>query len=244
MVQRYFAASEDWDSSADSSVRVIARLRNGAPLVVEKNFGKGRVVAFLTSAAPTWNNWARNPSFVVVLQDLQAYLSERAPSDATLLVGEPLTLKLDPTKYIEQVRFVTPSEDSEPSATTNATLNAEGKLVVSLNETDLSGIYEARLTRKDNSVEIRRYAINVNSSEGNLAALDKSQLAERLKDIKYEYEQASMFQSAGQEMPGFDLGGAILYILVILLIGEQVLAWSASYHPSASRAASAAGGAR
>ena len=34
------------------------------PLVVERRFGKGRVVAFLTTAAPTWNNWARvNPSF-------------------------------------------------------------------------------------------------------------------------------------------------------------------------------------
>ncbi len=41
------------------------------------SFGKGRVVAFLTTAAPTWNNWARNPSFVVAMQDLQAYLSQR-----------------------------------------------------------------------------------------------------------------------------------------------------------------------
>jgi hypothetical protein len=244
MVQRYFAAPADWKTPADSTVRVIARLRNGAPLAVEQSYGKGRVVAFLTTAAPTWNNWARNPSFVVVLQDLQAYLSQRAASDATHLVGEPLELTLDTAKYQAQVRFVTPQEATSPTATTDAAPNEDGKLFAALNETDVSGVYEARLTRSDNSTKIRRYAYNVDPAEGNLAALDRNQLAERLKGLKYEYEQASMFQSTTNEMAGYDLSEIILYVLVLMLLGEQILAWSASYHPSASRAASAWGGAR
>ncbi len=81
-------------------------------------------------------------------------------------------------------------------------------------------------------------------AEGNLAALDKSQLAERLKGLKYEYEQASMFQSATDEMAGYDLSDVILYALVSLLLGEQILAWSASYHPSAKLRAGQAGGGR
>jgi hypothetical protein len=239
MVQRYFAVPDDWRPEADSTVRVVARLRNGAPLVVEQRYGKGRVVAFLTTAAPTWNNWARNPSFVVVMQDLQAYLCQRDWADDTRIVGEPLDLTLDPAKYQAQVRFVTPSEGTSPSAMVDASPNSEGKLSVAFNQTDVSGIYEARLTRSDGSAENRRFAFNVDPAEGNLAALDKSQLAERLKGLKYEYEQASMFQSATDEMAGYDLSDAILYALVSLLLLEQILAWSASYHPSASRAASA-----
>ena len=65
-------------------------------------------MAFLTTAAPTWNNWARNPSFVVVMQDLQAYLCQRDSADDSRLVGEPLELTLDPAQYQPQVRFVTP----------------------------------------------------------------------------------------------------------------------------------------
>ena len=38
---------------------MLARLRNGAPLIVEQRFGQGHVVAVLTSAAPTWNNWSQ-----------------------------------------------------------------------------------------------------------------------------------------------------------------------------------------
>jgi hypothetical protein len=238
MVHRYFAAPADWKPPTDSPVRVIARLRNGAPLALEQSFGKGRVVAFLTTAAPTWNNWARNPSFVVVLQDLQAYLSQRPASSSTHLVGDPLELTLDPAKYLAQVRFATPNEAALPTATTDASPNEDGKLFAVFNETDVNGVYEARLTRTDNSPEIRRYAFNVDPAEGNLAAVDKNQLAERLKGLKYEYEQASMFQSTTNEQTGYDLSELILYALVLLLIGEQILAWSASYHPSASRTAS------
>ncbi len=118
----------------------------------------------------------------------------------------------------------------------------DGKLSVALNETDASGIYEARLTRSDNSAEIRRYAFNVDPAEGNLAALDKRQLAERLKGLKYEYEQASMFQWATDETAGYDLSEVVIYALALLLLLEQILAWSASYHPSALRASLAGGG--
>jgi hypothetical protein len=244
MVQHYFAVPDDWQPTPDSTVRALARLRNGAPLVVEQAYGKGRVVAFLTTAAPAWNNWARNPSFVVVVQDLQAYLSRRDSAEGTRLVGEPLELSLDPAKYQAQVRFVTPREGASPTATTDAAPNAEGKLSVALNETDAAGVYEARLTRTDNSAEIRRYAFNVDPAEGNLAALDKNQLAERLNGLKYEYEQASMFQSAADKTADYDLSEVVLYALVSLLLFEQILAHSASYHPGASRADRAAGGAR
>jgi hypothetical protein len=244
MVQRYFALPGDWQPAPDSTVRVVARLRNGAPLVVERVFGKGRIIAFLTSAAPTWNNWARNPSFVVLMQDLMAYLSQRASADGSRLVGEPLKLSLDPAKYQAQVRFVLPGEGARSSVTADAAPNADGKLSAALNETDSSGVYEARLARADNSVEVRRYAFNVDPAEGNLAALDKGQLAQRLKGLNYEYEQAAMFQSAADETAGYDLSDAVLYALVLLLLFEQILAWSASYHPRATSAAVAAGGAR
>ncbi len=82
VVERYFAAQKNWTAPADSETQVIARLRNRAPLAVEKRFGEGRVVAFLTKAAPvetpqgSWNNWGRNnPSYVVAMLELEAYLA-------------------------------------------------------------------------------------------------------------------------------------------------------------------------
>jgi hypothetical protein len=251
LVQRYFAVADKWQPPADGSVSVLAKLRNGAPLAVEKSFGKGRVIAFLTTAAPTWNNWARNPGVVMFL-DLQAYLCGRDAEAPAQLVGAPLEVTLDPAKYLPQVRFITPQEAGAPTATIDAAAGPDKKLHALLAETDSSGFYEALLTRSDNSSEIRRYAYNVEPAEGDLAALDQTQLAERLaKDsgdgrsgLKYQFERAAAFQTAQNESTGDNLRETILYALIILLIGEQLLAYSASYHPALPKKYAAAGGVR
>jgi hypothetical protein len=234
-VERYFAVPEGWRPPPDSTVRVAARLRNGAPLVVERSFGKGRVLAFLTTAAPTWNNWALNPSFVVSMQQLQAYLSQRLAGGESRVVGSPLELSMDPAVYQPQVQFTFPEDSAAPEVTVNATKGGGGMLTATLPDTDLSGVYGARLTRADGTAEIRRYAINVDPAEGDLATLGGEQLATRLEGVKYQYEQAAMFQSAPSDLGGHNLAETLLYFLIFLLIGEQILAWSASYHPSRRR---------
>ena len=69
-------------------MNVLARLRNGAPLVVEKKFGKGRVVAQLTKLSTgdtplgRWTNWSLNPIFPVLANELVAYLAAGQQNDA------------------------------------------------------------------------------------------------------------------------------------------------------------------
>ncbi len=113
-----------------------------------------------------------------------------------------------------------------------------------LAETGVSGYYESMLVRNDNSSEIRRYAYNVEPAEGDLAALDQTRLAERLKGLNYQFDKAAAFQTAQNESTGDNLRESILYALIILLIGEQILAYSASYHPALPKNRFAAGGVR
>ena len=63
VVEDYFKAALGLETKGWPTVPVLARLRNGDPLVVEQSFGKGRVVVFLTTAAQkTWNDWALTPA--------------------------------------------------------------------------------------------------------------------------------------------------------------------------------------
>jgi hypothetical protein len=210
-------------------------LRNGAPLLVEQPFGKGRVVAFLSTAAPVWNNWASNnetPSFPVVVRELHAYLSRRPSVGQAHQVGEPLALTVEAAQFQPQVRFLAPGGETAASSV-DAVPTGNGLLTAAFPQTETSGFYEVQLTKTTGKPEVRYFAVNVDPAEGDLKAASGSDLAARLMpELKYQFEQAATFQSNLGETSGHNLSEALLYALIILLIGEQLLAWSAGYHPA------------
>ena len=247
-IWEYFAVPAGWQPKPNSATRIIARLRNGEPLVVERSFGKGRVVVFLTTAAPLWNNWAQRPSFVAVVHRLQAFLVGAA-ADESRQVCTPLELALPAAAYKSTVSIVPPRvfQKEVLPVTIDATTGPNKSLAVSYPDADLSGIYEAQLTTAGGAEESRFFAVNVDASEGNLETIAGPdagrEIAAKLDPVTCQYEEASAFRGTVGEHAGYNLGEKLLYFLILLLIGEQVLAWSCSYHPSA-RGQAAQGGAR
>ncbi|HEX5447099.1 MAG TPA: BatA domain-containing protein, partial [Pirellulales bacterium] len=228
LIDWYMAVPKSWSPPADSSTRVLARLRNGAPLAVERKFGEGRVVAFTTTAAPTWNNWGRNPSFVVAMLEMQSYLASPAAADVQRLVGAPIELELDPGRYQSEVRLLAPSDVREggtaatdaAAIVTNAVQAADSdKLRTSFTETPASGVYQLELTTVEGTPEVRQLAFNVESAEGNLATVAPDELKSKLEGIAYEYSAARQFQLATHELAGANLSPWIMYCLVSLLLG-------------------------
>ena len=237
VVSRYFAAQKDWLPEPESSTRVIARLRNKAPLAVEHKFGDGRVVAILTKSSPletslgSWNNWGRNnPSYVVAMLEMQSYLAAGRHPDTARLVGAPLDVKLDVAKYLPHVRFTLPPENGGGTLAVDAATSPGGNSAI-LSDTDASGIYQAQLTLTDGSQAIERFAYNVVPEEGDLTRLDGTKLAGQLAGIRYEFHQAGDINYNPQQLAGFNLSESLLYALVAILLAEQVLAYACSYHP-------------
>ncbi len=235
VVERYLAAPADWRPEADSSTRVLASLRNEAPLVVEREFGAGRVVAMLTTAAPEWNNWAQNPSFVVTLLELQAYLAGGYEEVRARLVGEPLEVVLDAGDYRPRVRFTGPDRAAGPESVEAA--SGEHGLQAKLAATNIGGLYTAELTRQTGEIETRRFALNVDASEGDLTTLDGAQLASRLEGLPHTFHPARELELGDLQTGGFQLSEALLFLLIALLIGEQLLAYTVSYHPQSQEVA-------
>jgi hypothetical protein len=238
-VSRYMAVQKNWKPAAGSTTKVIARLHNGAPLIVEQSFGEGRVIAVLTTAGPAWNNWARaNPSYIVAMQQLQAHLSLWKQTDPSRQVGTPLRTQVAAANYLPEVGFITPLEGAAGMFSIKAAQEND-KLSVTLDNTEKSGFYEARLTTGDGQTESLEYAYNVVPSEGNLAIIDEEQMSDRLADVVYEYHRAGDMAVGSKDL-GQNLSETILYLLVAILIGEQLLAYSASYHPPARELAAKA----
>ncbi|HEX3600863.1 MAG TPA: BatA domain-containing protein [Lacipirellulaceae bacterium] len=143
MVDYFYALQDDWLPPTDGSTKIIARLRNNAPLVIEKKFGKGRVIAQLTklSSGETplgrWTNWSLNPAFPVLANELASYLAVSHDVDPLLNIGDDLVVSTEEGKYESRFRFVLPgkpaatkSTDGEPGSAESAageTVSAVGK---------------------------------------------------------------------------------------------------------------------
>ncbi len=127
--------------------------------------------------------------------------------------------------------MVTPLEGADGMFTAKGTLEKD-RLAMSVDNTEKSGFYEARLTTNEGQTETLTYAYNVMPSEGNLAVVSEQEMSDRLADVVYQFHRAGELAAVGSDA-GQNLSETILYLLVALLIGEQLLAYSASYHPPA-----------
>lgn len=242
-VDYYYAVPHDWTPSTDGSINVLARLRNDAPLVVEKKFGKGRVVAQLTKLSTgdtplgRWTNWSVNPIFPLLANELVAYLSAGQPNDALRLVGDDLLIRAPQDKYDPEVRFSLPEDGhARPELAVEGVLE-NGQWTARLPNVAASGNYEAQMQPLEGPPERRAFAFNVAVGEGDLHVVSRTDLQRQLTGVDYQLHDAADLSISRQQLAGLQLGDALLAVLVILLLVEQVLAYVASFHAPVAQGA-------
>ena len=240
-VERFVEAERGWAPPADSTTEIAAALRNGAPLVVTKNLGSGRVAAVLTTLAPTWNNWAGDPTLVVILLKMQSYLASGTRHDTPRLAGSPVEVELPADQFRPEITFLVPEGRVTTSIDRTATKStADGTWISatlgggpsgSHGETNRAGVYEAWLTATGGERSGRRFALNVDAAEGNLALADSQRLLARLVAARPRFLYWDEFRPDPAVQSAFAWSRYVLYAMIGLLLCEQVLAYSASYHP-------------
>lgn len=242
-VERFLRPADDWKPAPDSSVQVAAWLRNRMPLAVERKLGEGRVLAFLTTAAPVWNNWGNDPSFVVVMLKLQSHLASTRRAVEQHVVGSPVSVAIEADKYRQDVAFVTPGDAAETRIVIErVAAKAEPKSTVlmasiggggagNMGDTDRSGIYEIWPVTLAGEADVRREALNVEPNEGDLALLAGKPLLDKLDPVKADYKYAEEYEYDIAQSAGNNRSLLLMAILIGLLLLEQVMAYWASYHP-------------
>ena len=218
VVERYLAV----EPITDTSVNTWAALRNDAPLVLEKPFGAGRTMTFLTSASPAWNNWARNPSFVVVLLELTAWLSKRPEHSQMFLVGDPLSVNINPMEFEERVRFVPPPHEGEPAGSGVMIDAVSGE--AAFTQTDRPGFYSVHFRSRSAGEHLELRAVNVSAPEGDTRLIDVTELSDILRTVRQPLESASGFSPAGAFAGRQSVSDWLLYAVILFLLGEIFLA--------------------
>lgn len=76
----------------DEQTRVIASLSDGAPLLIEREIGKGTMLLLSTALDSSWSNLAVSPVFVAFALRSLEYLSDDFSIDAQRAIGETLSV--------------------------------------------------------------------------------------------------------------------------------------------------------
>lgn len=230
-IERFWAVERDHDLAAAGGRRLLS-VRTGQPLAVERRLGAGTAVAVLTSAAPTWNNWARgNPSWVVVALELESHLSRPRRQSPTVTVGADLGVGLAAGVDEPEVEFLVPPDGAIVRQT--ARPDDAGGFRVRLPTTPAAGVYEARWRRLDGTAASRRMAVNVAADEGRLERAGREQLADALAGIPFRYDRAAAISAPESTAAAPSLAGPLLAAVVVLLVAEQLAAYAGGYHATA-----------
>lgn len=198
------------ESLPDTAGRsLILRFDTGAPVLVERQVGRGRVLLFASTIDREWTDLPIRPGFLPLMAACARRLVGATDDGAgePRLVGEAVTLPLPPAARALDV--------IAPDGLTHA-LRAETAVADSLTfaETTTPGIYRVRRAETgDRTSAVAGFAVNIDPAESNPAPLSP------------ERRPAASSRADARAAPPqrVELWHALAAALILLLLGESLL---------------------
>ena len=211
-----------------SSARVVLKYDSGDAAILEKSVGRGKSLLITTSVDDQWGNWAVWPSFLPLLQETVLFAVSGRWGERQHLVGEPIGQSFPVTASDVEVAIRRPDGRTFPLTVTRSGSIGE----FSFDETTVSGLYEVTFAHPISRTEL--HAVNIDPRESDLTKYVKDELeGELLKGIDFHYEtewagrKSDAAPAAPQEHGG--LSRWLLYLVLYLLLVEQMLSWNFRY---------------
>ncbi len=258
--------TEFW-SSSDPRVQALRReikglsdqVQYGDPFVIAQTFGKGRVVAVMSTAGKEWNDFAGGSAasllFDPFIWEMQNYLSSQG-SEANLSVGTPIEVAIDAEPYKQkneplqlEYLFVQTKEgqggepvrvDSEEARET------DGQIRSRFTRTSKPGLYLAQLKTKYDQPGTKGllasfgHVFNVDTqNEGPLQRVSQDQLdKELIRQLPEGMIRVETPDSISDDMveprKDFSESPTLFLMFLIILVAEQALAVHLSFHMKGS----------
>ncbi|MFQ5489761.1 MAG: BatA domain-containing protein [Phycisphaerae bacterium] len=208
---------------------VVARLNDPAhsPLIVERRFGKGTVTLVTSSCDLEWNEWAKDPSYVVAMLEAARHLARRDKRSTGVAVGEPLEIALAPDMHEADAILRTPRYPTEREIPLTAEPSADGQgLVLRWERTDVAGLYRILLRRRDGGQDVRLFAVNPDPRESDLSTTDEPALRRAMPQTPFVYLTSAQSLEDVDQSGRKELWRAFLIAVIGILVLEQALAFA------------------
>lgn len=205
-----------WELGPAEGTRTLLSLDSGTPLIVERQVGRGRVIAVASSAGTAWNNAALQPFFVPLTQRLVSHLSSSSMVRDNLTVGESPRFELTSEEAALTHQLVLPSGQRVDLGIESE--NQRRLLVIPT-------LQEPGVMQWNCGNELRLLACNLDPQEADftpLATADLEALAKR-HSARVVNSPESWQQLDRGRRHGSELWKPLLAILLLLLFAEVLL---------------------
>jgi hypothetical protein len=229
--------------------QVLARFGDAdtSPAIVEHAVELGRVILFASTLDMEWNDWPRNPTYLLVLHELVKTVVQSRTQRAQPLAGVPVEIPVDIALYSQEARLRVPGYPSRPerslaaSPAPNQGEAGDLQFRFLIKDTQHAGLYALKLESKSGEEEWRQIAVRRDPRESDLTRVTAAKLRELYPEVEITVlRDAASFSQVGRG--GFEVSDVLLWAFIALLFLEVLLARIFAHHPSARSASASAGG--
>jgi hypothetical protein len=147
---------------------VLMRADTGSPLLLEKPFGKGRVMLFASTCDRDWTSFPVRPAYLPWIYRLVGYLAqEPIVKQPFYRTGDEVPLATSALEGIGQVLVRTPD-----NLLAHASPSSDADAPLAFADTDSAGVY--RVFSPGKEAEAIRFVANLESFESDLTYLDQT----------------------------------------------------------------------
>ena len=225
LVQRYYRLVP-----GPAGAETILSTPTGERIVSAKDFGKGRVILFATTATTEWNNLATDEGggiFLPIIDRICLEAGERLGGDQTYLAGAAVTIRpraaLPATASID---LMLPGGGVELLPLKPGPQGPQAQFA----RTAMPGLYQWQLSGADPAAEAPwskgSFAANIDGSESDLAGADAAALTKALDpaDVYVGTTLDEAHAAAAEAAAGDNLWDRLLVVVILLLIVEAAIA--------------------
>ena len=232
-VFRWWNSELEENEDSISPPNVIASLTSddNSPAIVERQTGKGRVLAITTPLDNDWNNFPENgASFLITAQELVRYMSKDMASEGMISVAEPIIFPVDVREYRQQAKLLRPGENDferVEALPQNKNNLKDLEWTLGYEKTDKKGIYEIQFERADGSgVHSLAFAANIDTGESDLRRISVAAIRSDLGEANVEFLPfGSPVLEQEADVVRSEMWKVILIVLGVLLLVELFYGW-------------------
>jgi hypothetical protein len=211
-----------FDTDASGGLSILLRAQGGAPIAMERDLGRGRIILMAIPFGPDWSTLPLSHSYVVMAREWLWYLTEAGLVKRNLQAGETLQVAAPLDKSNGTASLETPSgRVSQLFAQ-----EEEGRQVFRYSKTQSPGVYRFNLSGSGNGPP-ELFVVGRDPEESNLTPLTAEQIKSLASAGGLEFGGDPLFQPPTQKVaaPPKALAMWLLGALIGLIALETAVAF-------------------